>query len=138
MKQFVEFMLKENFKEAAILVYDAILDVTIPSNVNLDIDRNKQIVDISGQLKKFHEDTVKNDAHLNFEQMWNALFEREEYSERTHLKTNEQTIKKAQAGFNEVLVRKHSSQYENLFETVTNIHKGALQSTLDAAARLDH
>ena len=137
-EEFVKRMLNKDFTGAAELIFEATLNVHAPQDVNLtiNIDREKNIADLSAQMKRCHEEINGAYSLVSFDSLWNDVFTRPELVEKQNLKSNDLALNKAQAAFENMMSNLLAKQYEQIFEATTLTLNATLQGLVDAAVKL--
>lgn len=137
-KQFSTFMLEKNFRNAAELIFDSALNVQAPNNVNLNIniDREKNIDDIAGQMKNCYDQINDSYSEISFDKLWTNAFDTPELLEKQNLKTNDIVVTKAKTAYDNAMNQFKVQQYEQIFETTTSTLRATFQGVVDSVVNL--
>lgn len=137
-EEFAQRMLAQNFTGAAELIVEATLNVHAPEDVNLtiNIDRDKNIADLSGQMEKCYQEINTSYSNLSFDGLWANVFESPELAEKQNLKSNSLLLDKARSAYEKSINAVLTKQYEQIFEAITLTTNASLQGVIDAAAKL--
>lgn len=136
--QFANFMLDKNFRSAAELIFEATLNVDVPQNVNLNIniDREENIADLSEQMKNYYNQINETFNEISFEKLWTDIFTKTEFSEKQNLKSNDIALNMAQTTYDNAMKKIMIQQYEQIYLATTLTLKATLQGVVDAAIKI--
>ncbi len=137
-EEFAKRMLEKNFRGAAELIFEATLNVHAPQDVNLtiNIDRDKNIADLSAQMEKCYKEINGSFSQVSFDGLWSDVFTRPELVEKQNLKSNDLALSRAKAAYEKVMSSLVTKQYEQIFEATTMTLNASLQGVIDAAVKL--
>lgn len=137
-QQFSNYMLQKDFKSAAELIFEATLKIQIPENVNLNIniDRDQNIEDLTGQMKNCYDQINEAYSGISFEKMWTNVFNSNELSEKQNLKNNELLVTNAKTAYDEAMNLVRKQQYEQIFDGTVLTLKATLQGVVNAAINI--
>mgnify|MGYP001476124779 CR=1 FL=1 len=137
-QQFANYMVDKDFKNAAELIFEATLKIQVPDNVNLNIniDRNKNIEELTEQMKNCYKQINEAYLSISFENTWTNAFNLTELSEKQSLKDNEQLIAKAKIAFEDAMSIVRKRQYEQIFEGTVLTLNATLQGIVNAAIKM--
>jgi len=137
-QQFANYMVDKDFKNAAELIFEATLKIQVTDNVNLNIniDRNKNIEELTEQMKKCYKQINESYLSISFENTWTNAFNLTELSEKQSLKDNEQLIAKAKIAFEDAMSIVRKRQYEQIFDGTVLTLNATLQGIVNAAIKM--
>jgi hypothetical protein len=137
-QQFSNYMLQQDFKSAAELIFEATLKIQVPENINLNIniDRDQNINDLTGQMKNCYDQINEAYSGISFEKMWTNVFNSNELSEKQNLKDNELLVSNAKTAYDEAINLVRKQQYEQIFDGTVLTLKATLQGVVNAAINI--
>lgn len=136
--EFAKLMLDKNFSGAATLIFETTLKVQVPDNVNLNIniDREKNISDLANQMESCYNQINDAYSELAFDTLWTNVFETAEFSEKQNLKSNDIVVSKAKSAYDSIMNKIRVQQYEQIFEATTLTLNATLQGLVNAAIQI--
>jgi len=137
-EEFSKFMIDKNFKNAAELIFNATLNIKVPENVNvnINIDREKNISDLTKQMESCYNQINDTYSEVSFEKMWKAVFAKPEFSEKHSLRSDEIVLSKAQNTYDNLMNGIKMQQYQQIFQTTTLTLNATLQGLIEAAVKI--
>jgi hypothetical protein len=137
-KEFANFMLDQDFKSAAELIIAATLKINVPKEVafNINFDREKNIEDLSTQMKNCYDKINDQFADISFEKLWTGVFTNPMFTEKQNLKDNELLVTKARTTYDKAMDIFKVQQFEQIFEATTLTTNAAMQGLVDASLKI--
>lgn len=138
-QEFAKYMLDKDFKNAAILIFEATFKVQVPNNVNLNIniDRNKNIEDLAMQMKNCYDQIDKEYSAISFEKTLTNVLNSEDLLGKQNIKDNETIMNNAKTLFDETMKNIKKRQYEQIFDSTVLTLNATLQGFVNAAMKLN-
>jgi hypothetical protein len=136
-QQFLDKMLQKDFKNAALLLYEEILKIQVPPDINLNItiDREQNLENITIKMKNIHDKINESYEEISFENMWIEVLNTNEFLKKQNLKDNELLLKNAKTAYNQAMDLIRKQHYEQYFDGAVTL-KTTLQGVINAAINM--
>jgi len=131
-------MMSKDFRKVAEIIFDKTMEIVVPYSINLtiNIDREKQIIDLENQMQKVWEDIENSTRELNISKIFEDLSKKTELKDKQELLSNKEFRAKAENIMNEFLVKYKLEQYENIIASISRSLNAILQGVIDGASKL--
>ncbi len=132
-----KLMLNKDFSKVAEIIFDETMGIVVSHNTDLilNIDREKQIIDLKNQMQKVWED-IENSTSLNISKIFENLSKAPELKDKQELLSNKEFTGKVENIINEFLVNYKLEQYEKIITSISGSLSATLQGVIDGTSKL--
>ncbi len=137
---FVQLMISKDFKASAELLFDSIMSVEVPNNVTINIDRQRNVLDLADQLKNVHsqiqEQAKELIENLSSTKIIDEVLSHETLKDKPIKFTREQLINVSNEALEIIVQNKIKKDCEAVFNSLVVVHQGAIKGLIKAAKEI--